>query len=256
MIGLTSPISFPLRIHGVFMAGLRLNFRTFATHKILDTPIVPEKVVDHAYTTKNYRYLPGFSFPAPRKLEQIVKHALLERETPAQIREIWTEFHASRMDSVATVWSPEELSAMKERRRRCPRFIYPVLKGDGKFFNLIAEWMDNYCIFTYLEDYKRDPSRAEPYLSVAVYDDFLERKQIALVRGDFSGHLRKRDAAHLLNLMRYYYFQESKWVETFNRDPSNFDFTSYLASVPRKLTLFAHLSRFLCAFFPIKPHIQ
>jgi len=198
----------------------------------LGNPIIPDKVVDHPYTTKNYRYLPGFSFPAPRNLDQIVKYALLERESPARIREIWNEFHDNRLDCVATVWTPEELAAMKERKRRCPRFIYPVLKGDGKFFNLVAQWVDNYCIFTYLEDYRRDPSTAEPYLSVAVYEDLVDRKQMVLVRGDFSGHLRKRDAAHILNLMRYFYFQETRWVEMFNKDPSAFDFTSFLASVP------------------------
>ena len=215
--------------------------QTLSSTRVLSTrsnplanPIIPDKVVDHPYTTKNYRYLPGFSFPAPRNLDQIVKYALLERESPARIREIWNEFHDNRLDCVATVWTPEELAAMKERKRRCPRFIYPVLKGDGKFFNLVAQWVDNYCIFTYLEDYRRDPSTAEPYLSVAVYEDLVDRKQMVLVRGDFSGHLRKRDAAHILNLMRYFYFQETRWVEMFNKDPSAFDFTSFLASVPRE----------------------
>ena len=215
--------------------GVRL--RCFSS---VNKPVIPEKVgpdlrnTRFDYATKNYRYLPGFSFPAPRSLEQIVKPQLLEREGPTRIREIWNEYHDSRLDCVATVWNPAEFGALWERRQRCPRMLYPVLKGDGKFFNLVAEWQDKFCIFTWLEDYRRDPSRAEPYLSVALFDDFLERKQLVLVRGDFSGHLRKRDAAHILNLMRYYYFQEPKWVETFNRDPGAFDFTSFLASVPRE----------------------
>jgi hypothetical protein len=204
---------------------------------LLDKPIIPAVVEDNKntrfdYATKSYRYLPGFSFPAPRTLDQVVKPQLLERESPARIREIWSEYHSSRLDCVASVWSPEEYGALRERARRCPRMLYPVLKGDGKFFNLVAEWQDKYCIFTWLEDYRRDPSRAEPYLSVAAFDDFLDRKQLILVRGDFSGHLRKRDAAHVLSLMRYFYFQEPRWVETFNKDPSAFDFTSFLASVP------------------------
>ena len=204
---------------------------------LLDKPIIPEKITDHKYTrfdyaTKSYRYLPGFSFPAPRSLEQVVKPQLLERESAARITQIWNEYHDSRLDCVASVWGPGEYSALRERARRCPRMLYPVLKGDGKFFNLVAEWQDKYCIFTWLEDYRRDPSRAEPYLSVALFDDLLDRKQVVLVRGDFSGHLRKLDAAHILNLMRFYYFQEPKWVETFNKDPAAFDFTAFLASVP------------------------
>ena len=66
---------------------------------VVDKPIIPDKVVKHPYITGNYRYLPGFSFPAPRKLEQIVKHALLERESPARIREIWNEYHDDRLDA-------------------------------------------------------------------------------------------------------------------------------------------------------------
>lgn len=61
----------------------------------------------------------------------------------------------------------------------------------------------------------------------------MERKQLVLVRGDFSGHLRKADAVHLLNLMRFYYFTEPRWVETFNREPSKFDFTAFLAATPK-----------------------
>jgi len=53
-----------------------------------------------------------------------------------------------------------------------------------------------------------------------------------LVRGDFSGHLRKADAAHLLTLMRYYYFSEPAAVETFNLDPRAFDWTRHLAGCP------------------------
>ena len=39
-------------------------------------------------------------------------------------------------------------------------FIHPVFKGDGKFFMLISQFQDNHCIFTYLEDYKKDPNAA------------------------------------------------------------------------------------------------
>jgi hypothetical protein len=51
---------------------------------LLDKPIIPAVVEDNKntrfdYATKSYRYLPGFSFPAPRSLEQVVKPQLLER---------------------------------------------------------------------------------------------------------------------------------------------------------------------------------
>ena len=188
--------------------------------------------MQHPYITGGKKYLPGFSFPAPRKLEQVIKYALLEREPPQRIREIWNTFHDARLDCVATTWTPEEFAGVQERKRRCPRFIYPVLKGDGKFFNLYAEWQDKFCIFTFLDDYRRSPSTAEPYLSVALFDDFLPRKQLVLVRGDFSGHLLKGDATHLLNLMRYFYFSDPRAVETFNLAPAQFDFARFLRDYP------------------------
>jgi hypothetical protein len=198
-----------------------------------DDGIVPTTRVNHAYTTGGRKYLPGFSFPAPRKLEHIIKYALLEREPPARIREVWNSFHDARLDSVATVWAAAEWAEMAARARRCPRFVYPVLKGDGKYFTLIAEWQDNFCIFTFLEDYRRNPSGAEPYMSVAVYPDFLDRKGIALVRGDFSGHLLKRDAVHILNLMRHFYLTEPRHLETFNRDPAAFDWAAFVSACPQ-----------------------
>ena len=76
----------------------------------------------------------------PRNLESIIKYALLERESETKIRTIWEAFHEPRFDSVASVWSAEEFSAIQETKRRCPRFVFPILKGDGKFFNLFAEW--------------------------------------------------------------------------------------------------------------------
>lgn len=199
---------------------------------INDDP-VPKKVVHHPYLTQNKKYLPGFSFPAPRKLEQIVKYALLEREQPPRIKEIWNEYHDGRLDCVATTWSQAEFEGIAERKRRCPRFIYPVLKGDGKFFTLVAEWQDKYCIFTFLDDYRRNPTLAEPYMSVALFDDFLARKQLVLVRGDFSGHLTKRDAAHIMNLMRHFYFAEPKAVEDFNLRPQEFSFDRLLRECPQ-----------------------
>ena len=56
--------------------------------------------------------------------------------------------------------------------------------------------------------------------------------QLVLVRGDFTGHLTKRDAAHMLNLLRYFYLKEPKHVETFNKDPSIFRWDEYVRECP------------------------
>lgn len=73
---------------------------------------------DHPYITQNARYMPGFSFPAPRKLSQIIKYALLEREPPEQIVEIWKKFHAERSDAVAMVLDRGEHELFMSRARK------------------------------------------------------------------------------------------------------------------------------------------
>ena len=56
---------------------------------------------------------------------------------------------------------------------------------------VFAVAQDRHCIFTFLQDYMRNPTYAEPYFAVTMFDDLLERKGVVLVRGDFSGHLTK-----------------------------------------------------------------
>lgn len=81
-------------------------------------PSVLQHDSNHPYLSTAGRYVPGFSFPAPRSLEQIVKFALLERESPQEIERIWTEFHAERDDSVAAVVHEGLWSALRERSHK------------------------------------------------------------------------------------------------------------------------------------------
>ena len=115
---------------------------------------------------------------------------------------------------------------------RSPFFIYPVRKGDGKFFTLVSQFQAPHFIFTYMEDFRKDPHAAEPYFAVTFFDDFVDRKGIVLARGDFSGHLTKDDAARLLELTKHYYAKEPKLVEQFNQDAPSFDVQAYLSSCP------------------------
>lgn len=62
--------------------------------------------------------MPGFSFPAPRELSSIVKYALLEREQPHVIKDIWMEFHNKRRDCVAEVIDKAEFEGFMARSKR------------------------------------------------------------------------------------------------------------------------------------------
>lgn len=47
---------------------------------------------------------------------------------------------------------------------------------------------------TYLEDFKRDPTSAMPYLTFTIFDDMVEKKQVALIRGEVSNNMTVAEA--------------------------------------------------------------
>uniref|UniRef100_A0A7S1C6F8 ATP synthase mitochondrial F1 complex assembly factor 1 n=1 Tax=Bicosoecida sp. CB-2014 TaxID=1486930 RepID=A0A7S1C6F8_9STRA len=192
----------------------------------------PGQPESHPYLTGNHRYLPGFSVPAPRPLDQIIKLPLLEREHPHHIRDIWLDYHSDRKDCVADVYTPEEYNGIMDRARRFPMFVVPVRKGDGKFFMLVAQWQERHCMFAFLDDFKKNPYAAEPYLAVTLYDDFIKRKQLVLVRGDKSGHLTQLESLKVMSLIKKFYLEDDRWVRTFNETPDEFDWQRYLAECP------------------------
>lgn len=48
-----------------------------------------------------------FTYPCPRKLREIVKITLFERENPDQIKHLWEEYHKGKYGSLAAIMSSE-----------------------------------------------------------------------------------------------------------------------------------------------------
>lgn len=59
----------------------------------------------------------GFSFPAPRVLNEIAKVELLRAEEPEAIKRIWGEHHAASDSALATTLSREEYEQLMPRTR-------------------------------------------------------------------------------------------------------------------------------------------
>ena len=53
--------------------------------------------------TRNPLSRVGFSYPAPRKLREIMQMSLIEKESPNTVKHIWDEYHAKRPENVALV---------------------------------------------------------------------------------------------------------------------------------------------------------
>ena len=176
----------------------------------------------------------SFSFPgAGRKLDEVVKLDLLKDEPPERVKEIWLEFHASKHNAFGSVLPPPAFSLLLSNAAACPFFIVPVLKPDGAFFNLLAQWQDTVCLLTFLEDYQADPAAAQPYLTLSTYDELLESKELGLLRGDVGPALKAAEAAQVAGTLLSSYIQPEEYerVTRFNHSPESFDFQEYLDAV-------------------------
>lgn len=171
-----------------------------------------------------------FTYPVPRKLRDVVKMSLFERESPETIRSLWRDrFH--RSDTViVTAMKTSEFETMTNNSRRSPVFIIPVPTPSG-FYNVFSQFQDSrQVLFTQLELFRTMQSRAPPFFVLTFFDELSVKKGVVLVRGDIVSHnLRKHEAEHILCQTKGFYIEADmyKWVETFNHRPRNFDFNEF-----------------------------
>lgn len=87
---------------------------------------------------------------------------------------------------------------------------------------------------TYLEDFRRDPTSAQPYLCITVYKELAETKGIVLLRADICAlaTLNKTDAAKMLEQVARFYGDDTHYqhVFKFNKSPQTFDIEAAYAA--------------------------
>jgi len=175
----------------------------------------------------------------PKQLEDLVKLDLLEKENPGRVLQIWMEYHKDKDAAVAGVMSRPEYDTFKFRCGKAPLCLIPVFKGSGHFV-VIAQAQSAEAqlggsiafLVAHLDDYRANPTLAQPYLSLTVYTEILESKELALVRGEFDkGRLSKEEASLLLSdvLRSYVNTEFFKHVNSLNNRPAEFDFKQELA---------------------------
>ncbi|CAM9521806.1 unnamed protein product [Phaeothamnion confervicola] len=176
----------------------------------------------------------SFSFPGPRKLNEIANLPLLEKEDDIRIREIWNEYHRDQQNALGAVLKASDLANLRARAKSCPLLLVPVYRGGG-YFMLISQFQDSVFLLSFLEEYKRDPSSAQPYLTISVFDD-LAAKGVGLVRADIFPGLTKAESERVLRLLlRHFYLGDGfPAVENLNLHPGQFDFDTYIAACPKE----------------------
>jgi len=186
---------------------------------------------------------------SPPSLTSIVDIDKLSREDSGTIESIWISYHndddtdsttkkKSAMAS-ALVLNKEDAGIIKVRAKMSPLFIVPVFKeSSDSFLLLLSQYQDKHgFILTYLEEYKRNPETASPWMSLMMYSDLETSKGITLLRSDFTPNVTKKENSIVSQILVDVYRTQDMFdahVHTFNKEPSKFDFDKYMAATRDK----------------------
>ena len=172
-----------------------------------------------------------FTFPIPKQLNEVARVPLLKQESAVKIRHLWLDQFKARSDVVVGTMAKAEFEAFKANTIACPLFIVPVAKSDASYFNLVSQFQDGkHCLLTSLEAYRQNPAAASPMMVATVYDELVDEKAIALMRGDIINQLEvsRSDAQKILKFLRHFYTNKFSVVQKFNKDPRNFDYDEFM----------------------------
>lgn len=165
-----------------------------------------------------------------RKLDDIVKLDMLEREPAPVVKQIWEDFHASRAEhSCGVAIDAKQSELLRKRLAESPMFIAPVRRGAG-FFVLAMQFKEKSLCFTFLDDFRKSPETAMPWLFATLYDDLVPTKGLTLLRADFVPNLiTKGEAAGALSqLLTMYTSDKYDRIWIFNHAPKHFKIEDYL----------------------------
>ena len=57
----------------------------------------------------------AFNYPCPRKLREIMKLSAIERELPHTIKDLWSEYHKTRTENIATSLTKTEYEGLRKK---------------------------------------------------------------------------------------------------------------------------------------------
>ena len=94
---------------------------------------------------------------------------------------------------------------------------------------MISQNQDKSFIYTFLDDFKKNPENSTPYLVVTLFDELLFKKGIILVRGDIIGDITYEEGQKVFNMTKDHYSRENlfKKVLEFNNEPRKFNHNAH-----------------------------
>eukprot|EP00398_MALV-I-01_sp_L67-1_P000722 gene722-561_t len=181
------------------------------------------------YNNSHIGYSIPHAYSIPRKLTEVVKLPLFQREDAKKIRELWLDYFKDHLAVVGGVLAAPEFHTIRANARECPVFIVPVRKLSG-YMNLVMQFQDNQILFTWLQQYQEKGNDAPLYAVISLFDDFVLSKEIGLLRAEVvAPELTKQDCIHLVRYVREFYGPGPKfeWVKKFNHRAHEFDFEEF-----------------------------
>lgn len=174
----------------------------------------------------------SFSFAGPRVLDEIIKKDMLESKSGAEISDIWYTYHESRENVHGLVYKGKAGEDILARAKSCPFFVQPIFRDDG-FFMMISQFQEpSHFLMAYLEDYKMDPSAAQPLLTFSIFEDYAQEKDLTLVRCEILNKgLHDSEGRKIVENMLDSYMCDVEFatVKNFNQRPNSFDVDDFIS---------------------------
>ena len=90
---------------------------------------------------------------------------------------------------------------------------------------LLCQSQQKSFVCTYLEDFKKNPLDANPYMVLTLFDELVRNKHLALLRGDVIFGMTQDEGGVVMEMLLDSYLQDSEFekVRQFNHAPNSFD---------------------------------
>ena len=170
--------------------------------------------------------------PGRKGLDEILKLELLQQASPAAIMNLWMTHHQQYKHYWGRVITAEAYDAMITRLRENPFFVIPVFRDKG-LFNVVTNFQagEDLVICCPLGEWQKQQGNATCHMTVQFFTELKNSKGIVLMRAELKdNHMNKSDAMFVSHcLIKYYTFpQNFEYVETFNKNPTQFNYHNYL----------------------------
>lgn len=201
----------------------------------------------------------SFSYPAPRKLDDIVKLDKLNELTTTQLHNVWNEYHNSASNieknqyNISDVLDNDQYNTLMKRIKESPICIIPVItklvnnddnntntnpnnnSNNIEYWPALIQWQDNIALLTSVSSYQQANTQVIPTATITLYNDLLQHKQTILVRGDIviPTDLNKIQFSKLYKLLLQLYLNDQHYNEyTYkaNKKQNEFDFNDLLTT--------------------------